>query len=198
MLVHVWCEYSAEVRDAFARRGHDAWSVDLLPSEVDGQHLQMDIRNVDYAGVDLLVCHIECTRTANSGVRWLYNPDRTVNLERWAAMERDARLFKWVMSLPIPRICMESPVLHGYATTIIGNGYDCKQIIQPWQFGHGETKATYLWLKGLPKLKPTDIVEGREQRIWRMAPSPTRGLERARTFRGIAEAMAEQWGCFDD
>jgi len=189
MLVHVWCEYSATIRQEFAKRGHDAWSVDLLPSEVDGQHLQMDIRDVDYTGIDLLICHIECTNTANSGVQWLWKqPGR---IER---MIEDALLFKWVLSLPIPRICMESPVMHGYATAVIGNGYDKRQTIQPWQFGHGETKATWLWLKGLPELKPTNIVNGREQRIWKMAPSPTRGLERSRTFRGVAEAMASQWG----
>jgi len=196
MLVHIWCEYSATIRAAFAKRGHDAWSVDLLPSEVAGQHLQMDIRDVDYTGVDLLICHIECTNIANSGVRWLYNPDKTLNLERWIAMERDAKLFKWVLSLPIPRICVENPILHKYALEIIGMNYT--QIIHPWQFGHGERKPTCLWLKGLPKLVPTNIVEGREQRIWKMAPSPTRGLERARTYRGIAVAMADQWGCFND
>jgi len=196
MLVHIWCEYSATIREEFAQRGHDAWSVDLLPSEVDGQHLQMDIRDVDYTGVDLLICHIECTNIANSGVRWLYNPDKTLNLERWIAMERDARLFKWVLGLPVPRICVENPIPHRYALEIIGMNYT--QIIHPWQFGHGERKPTCLWLKGLPKLKPTNIVEGREQRIWKMAPSPTRGLERARTYRGIAEAMVDQWGSLND
>ena len=196
MLVHIWCEYSAAIREAFARKGHDAWSVDLLPSEVDGQHLQMDIRDVDYSGVDLLICHIDCTNMCNSGVRWLYNPDKTLNLARWIAMEQDARLFKWVFSLPIPMICMENPIPHKYALDIIGTNYT--QIIHPWQFGHGERKPTCLWLKGLPKLRPTNVVRGREQRIWRMAPSPTRGQERARTFKGIAEAMAEQWGRQND
>ena len=192
MLVHIWCEYSAAIRQEFAKQGHDAWSVDLLPSEIDGQHLQMDIRNVDYTGIDLLICHIECTNLCNSGVRWLYNPDKTLNIERWIAMERDAKLFKWVLGLPIPQICMENPIPHKYALDIIGMKYT--QIIHPWQFGHGERKPTCLWLKGLPELKPTNIVAGREQRIWKMAPSPTRGLERARSFKGIAEAMATQWG----
>ena len=192
MLVHVWCEYSATIREAFARKGHDAWSVDLLPSEIAGNHLQMDIRDVDYDGIDLLICHIECTNIANSGVRWLYNPDKTLAVGRWEAMVRDATLFRWVLSLPIPMICVENPIPHRYAVAVIGVDYT--QIIHPWQFGHGERKPTCLWLKGLPKLTPTNVVEGREQRVWRMAPSPTRGLERSRTYRGIAEAMADQWG----
>jgi len=103
-------------------------------------------------------------------------------------------LFKWVMNLPIPRICMESPILHGYATAIIGNGYDCRQSIQPWQFGHGEVKKTGLWKRNLPDLVPTDIVDGREPRIWKMPPSKDRGKLRSLFYTGIAEAMANQWG----
>jgi len=200
-IVHVYCEYSAEVRDAFARRGHDAWSCDLLPSERGGKHIRADCRTLDRTGVNLLIGHPECTNICLSGVRWLYKGGRMengINPERWMNMVDDALFFKWMLELPVDRLALENPIPHKYALSIIGRSYD--QIIQPWQFGHGETKATCLWLKGLPKLIPTNIVSGREQRVHRMPPSATRGKERARTYRGIAEAMASQWGgdCYDE
>lgn len=185
--VIVDCEYSAEVRDAFARRGWDAWSCDLLPSERGGKHYQCDCRSLDYSDVDLVIAHPPCTRLSNSGVRWLFEREGY-----WVDMIEDALFFKWFVGLDVPCKGLENPIQHKYARAIIGREYD--QIIQPWQFGHGETKATCLWLFNLPKLIPTNIVQGREGRVWRMPPSPERAKERARTYPGIAEAMAEQWG----
>jgi hypothetical protein len=112
--------------------------------------------------------------------------------ERWAELDKGAEFFKVLMDAPIPKIAIENPIPHKYAVERIGRKYD--QLIQPWQYGHGETKATCLWLKGLPKLVPTDIVEGREQRIWKLPPSPDRWAERSKTYTGIAKAMADQWG----
>lgn len=184
MRVLVACEFSGIVRDAFNKRGHDAMSCDLLPTERPGWHYQGDIRNV-LTGWDLIIAHPPCTRLANSGVRWL----KERNL--WAEMADAAKFFKMFLEAPIERIAIENPIPHKYAIEIIGRSYD--QIIQPWQYGHGETKATCLWLKGLPKLKPTNIVEGRVARIHKMPPSTDRWKERSRTYTGIAEAMALQW-----
>lgn len=194
-LAYVICEYSAEVRDALDRRGVDAWSCDLLPSERGGKHFRMDCRLLDYSGVDMVVGHPDCTFLSLSGVRWLYKGGRKINgidPDRWGKMVDAALFFKWMLELDVPRLAIENPLPHGYALDIIGRKYD--QIIQPWQFGHGETKATCLWLKGLPKLVPTDIVDGREARIHHMTPSVDRGKERSRTLTGIAEAIADQWG----
>lgn len=191
MRVLIACEYSGTVRDAFAARGHDAWSCDILPTEIPGNHIQDDIfhvlHNIKYGFWDLIIAHPPCTYLSNSGVRWL-----STQAERIAKMKRGALFFKSLLYSNCDQICIENPIPHKYAIEIIGRKYD--QIIQPWQFGHGETKATCLWLKGLPKLKPTNIVEGREQRIWKMPPGPNRARERSRTFQGIAEAMADQWG----
>lgn len=195
MIVHVYCEFTAEVRDAFARKGHDAWSCDLIPSERGGQHFQTDCRLLDRTDVGLIIAHPECTRLCLSGIRWLYKGGRKVNgidETRWAKMVEDALFFRRLLELDVPKLAIENPIPHPYALAIIGRKYD--QIIQPWQFGHGETKATCLWLKGLPKLVPTSIVDGRLPRIHHMAPSPTRGRDRSRMYLGIAEAMAEQWG----
>lgn len=193
MKVLVACEYSGAVRDAFRALGHEAVSCDLLPTEVDGPHVQGDVLALLDQGWDLMVAHPPCTYLANSGARWLYEGGRgTVrDLARWAAMAEGAALFLRLLAAPIPRIAVENPVMHGHARAIIGSGPT--QVLQPWQFGHGETKATGLWLKGLPKLVPTNIVDGREQRVWKMGPSPERWRERSRTFEGIARAMAEQW-----
>ena len=203
MRILIACEFSGIVREAFKARGHDAWSCDLLPTEIPGQHYREDIFNVLFSeddkyppieSWDLMIAHPPCTRLANSGVRWL----RERNL--WEEMEKAAYLFRylWDARYQIKRVCIENPIPHKYAVEIIGRKYD--QIIQPWQFGHGETKATCLWLRGLPVLKPTNIVNKREQRIHKLSAlcgpdsSKTRQQDRSRTYPGIAAAMAEQWG----
>lgn len=188
MRVLIACEYSATVRDAFRARGFDAWSCDLLPTEGDPRwHIQGDALEVAYGQPwDMMVAHPPCTHTAVSGAR------------HFAAKRADGRqqaalaFIKALWDAPTPRKALEQPVsISGQA---IGRKAD--QVIQPWQFGHGETKATCLWLHGLPPLVPTDVVEGREPRVHRMAPSPDRWRERSRTYPGIARAFAEQWGDF--
>ena len=194
MKVLVACEFSGIVREAFRKRGHDAWSCDLLDSEIPGQHIKGDVLGILGKGWDLMVAHPPCTYLANSGVRWLKD-----NPERWGKMIEAAQFFlRLLMGLgasptwDIPRIAVENPIPHKYIYEIITWPYD--QIIQPWQFGHGETKATCLWLKNLPLLQSTNIVEGRSGRVWRESPSPDRWKNRSRTYQGIANAMAEQWG----
>lgn len=187
MKILIACEYSAIVRDAFRKLGHDAWSCDILPTEGDPSfHFQGDVMEVLDKGWDMLIAHPPCTRLCNSGVMWLERR----NL--WNDMEKGAEFFKKLLEYPIEKIAVENPIPHKYALTLIGRKYD--QIIQPWQFGHGETKATCLWLKNLPKLKPTKIVSGREQRLHNLPPSKDRAKIRGKTFQGIADAMAEQWG----
>ena len=192
MRVLIGCEESGTVREAFAAFGHDAWSCDILPSRKAGNHIQADILTVLNDGWDLAIFHTPCTYLSNSGVRWLYNSDGSNNQERWGAMLKDAELFKACMLSSIPKIAMENPIMHKYAKQIIGREQD--QVIQPYQFGHGETKATCLWLKNLPLLQETNRVNGREQRIWKMPPGPNRQRDRSVTFQGIADAMAAQWG----
>jgi hypothetical protein len=185
--VLVACEYSGAVREAFRRRGFEAWSCDLLPAD-DGSpfHVQGDARELLSHGWDLLIAHPPCTRLANSGVRWLHER----NL--WAELEEATDLFRAFLDAPVARIAVENPIPHKYALGRIGERYT--QIVQPWQYGHGESKATCLWLRGLPELVPTDVVEGREQRVWKLPPSPDRWKLRSTTYTGIAEAMADQWG----
>jgi len=187
MRVLVGCEYSGIVRDAFTAAGHYAMSCDLLPSETPGPHFMGDVREVLDAGWDLAVFHPPCTYLANSGVRWLHERP-----ERWAQMREGAALFRALLDAPIPRIAIENPVMHRYAVECIGRKHD--QTFQPWHFGHGEVKRVCLWLRGLPPLTPTCIVEGREARVHRMPPGPDRQKERSRFFVGIAAAMAHQWG----
>jgi hypothetical protein len=139
----------------------------------------------------MIVAHPPCTYLSNSGVRWLYNPDKSKNKERWENMRKGAEFFNIFLNSDIPRIAVENPIQHKYARELIRKP---DQIIQPWQYGHGETKATCLWLKNLPPLYPTDIVEGREQRIFLMPRTEKRGFERSKTYQGIADAMADQWG----
>ncbi len=181
MRVLVACEFSGTVRDAFAARGHYAVSCDLLPSEKPGKHYLGDVRDLICQQWDLMIAHPPCTHLAVSGARW------------WKEKEREQRealdFVGDLMSAPIRSVCIENPI-----SKISSAIRKPDQIIQPWQFGHGETKATCLWLKGLPLLKPTNVVEGREARIHRMPPGPNRWKERSRTFQGIADAMAEQWG----
>lgn len=188
------CEESGVVREEFHRLGYNAWSCDLLPSRKVGNHLQMDALDaLKVMKWDMMIFFAPCTFLANSGARWLYNKDKTKNEARWLEMEKAAKFFNALLDADIPLIAGENPIQHKHARNLIRKQ---DQIIQPWMFGHGETKATCLWLKGLPKLQPTNIVSGREQRIWKMPPSETRQRDRSTTFLGIGKAMAKQWGYF--
>ncbi len=185
MRVMVACEFSGTVRDAFIARGHDAHSCDLLPSESDaGPHFQQDIREIPLESYDLLIAHPPCTHLAVSGARWFK--------EKVTEQEEALDFVRWILAAPVPRIALENPI-----SIISSRIRKPDQIIQPYQFGHGETKATCLWLKHLPPLFPTRLVDGREARVHRMPPGPDRWKERSRTFAGIAEAMADQWGNLD-
>jgi len=186
MKVLVACEFSGIVREAFRKRGHDAWSCDLLPTEIPSRfHYQEDIRNHLDEYYDLVIFHPICTRLANSGVRWL----KERNL--WGNLHNGAEFFNLRHKFNSPRVGTENPIPHKYAINLIGK---YSQIIQPWQFGHPETKAICLWLENLPPLIPTNIVSGREGRIWKESPGPDRWKRRSRFYPGIADAMAEQWG----
>lgn len=178
--VLVACEFSGIVRDAFIRHGCDAVSCDVLPSETVGPHRQEDVLGLLGEGWDLLIAHPPCTHLASSGARWFKNKVT----EQVAALD----FVRLLLDAPILRIALENPV--GVISSKVRRP---EQIIQPWQFGHGETKATCLWLKDLPLLRYTQIVPGREARIHRMSPSPERWRERSRTYSGIADAMASQW-----
>lgn len=180
MKVLIACEFSGIVREAFAKRGHDAWSCDFLPSEIPGKHLQCDMRELDYSGWDMLIAFPPCTYLCSSGARWWKGKEK----QQAAAID----FVLWVASLPVPCIAIENPV--GKLSTMWRKP---DQIIQPWRFGHGETKATCLWLKNLPCLTPTNIVEGRIARVHHESERPDRWKRRSRTLKGIAEAMAEQW-----
>lgn len=195
--VLVACEFSGVVRRAFAARGHDAWSCDLLPAEDrSNKHITGDVRDILRDGWDMLiVAHPPCTRLCNSGVRWLTAPPAGKTLDQmWRELDEGAALFSDCWNAPVERIAVENPVMHRHAKERIRNYQEPAQSIQPWQFGHGETKRTCLWLKGLPTLAPTKIVEGRTPRVHHMPPGPDRWKERSRFFPGVAEAMADQWG----
>lgn len=184
MKVLVACEYSGTVRDAFARAGHDAWSCDVLPTESPGQHYQGDVRDILGNGWDLMIAHPPCTYLSVSGMHW------TTRGLRDPKLTEDALKFvQLLLNADIPRIALENPV--SIISTRIRKP---DQIVQPWMFGHGETKATCLWLKNLPKLLPTNVVEGREQKMWKMSPGKDRWKKRSKTYQGIADAMAAQWG----
>ena len=163
------CEYSGTVRDAFKKHGWDAWSCDILPSETAGNHIHGDVRGVLNDGWDLMVAHPPCTHLAVSGARWF----KDKQTEQSEALD----FVRLLLAAPIDRIALENPV-----SIISSSIRKPDQVIQHWQFGHGETKATCLWLKNLPKLIPTNIVEGRESRIHKMPPGPNRWKERSRTF----------------
>ena len=189
MRVLVACEYSGRVRQAFRELGHDAWSCDLYQPAEDGSpwHRAGDAARIAREGWDLMIAHPPCTHLAVSGSRWFV--EKRASGEQQEAIE----FFMALANAPIPRIAIENPVC------IMSSVWrEPDQIIQPWQFGHGETKATCLWLKGLPPLIPTAIVPGREPRVHRMSPGPDRWKERSRTYQGIADAMAEQWGNYSD
>jgi hypothetical protein len=199
--VLIACEYSGRVRQAFRALGHDAWSCDLLESEDDSpHHIQGDVMHQLLTGGmylpgatmphrpwDLMIAHPPCTHLAVSGSRWF--EEKRESGEQQEAIE----FFMALAKAPIPRIAIENPVC------IMSSVWrEPDQVIQPWQFGHGETKATCLWLKGLPPLLPTNIVPGRDPRVHRMSPSPDRWKERSRTYEGIALAMAKQWSDYTD
>lgn len=195
MRVLVACEYSGTVRDAFARMGHYAMSCDLLPTDKDGNHYVGDVADILYDGWDLMIAHPPCTYLTNSGVTWLHK-DPT----RWDKLNDGAAFFKLLLNAPISKIAIENPIMHKYAKERIG-GVKQSQVIQPWMFGHMEQKATCLWLKGLPLLKPTNNVKNEmlklpknvAQRLHYLPPGPERWKLRSTTFKGIADAMAKQW-----
>ena len=169
------------MRDAFLQKGHEVVSCDLLPTEKTGPHVQGDVLQIMHQGWDMLIGHPPCTHLAVSGARWFKDK-----------MKEQADAVAFFMSLAnsgISKVCLENPV-----SVMSTKWRKPDQIIQPWQFGHPETKATCLWLQNLPKLKPTNVVEGREARVHKMPPSADRWKNRSRTFKGIAEAMADQWG----
>lgn len=197
--VLVACEYSATVRDAFRALGHDAWSCDILPTDGDSRwHIEGDALEAVYGGGhwDLMIAHPPCTYMTNAGVTWLHK-DPT----RWEKLDEGAAFFKALWDAPIQRIAIENPVMHKYAKERIG-GMQQTQTIQPYQFGHMEQKATCLWLKGLMPLRPTTdlkaetkaLPDNQRQRLHYLPPSADRWKLRSTTFKGIAEAMADQWG----
>jgi hypothetical protein len=194
MKILVACEFSGIVREALRAKGHDAWSCDLLPTEQPGQHIQGSVFDVLLDSWDGLIAHPPCTFLTNSGVRWLYNADGTINGDRWGKMLDAVGFFNTFIGervSHIPMVAVENPIMHKHAREQIACAYT--QIIQPWQFGHGETKATCLWLRGLPKLNPSNIVAGRVGKVHHEAPGPDRWKNRSRTYTGIAAAFAEQW-----
>lgn len=183
MRVLVACEFSGIVRDAFIEKGHDAISCDLLPTERPGPHYQGNVLDIINDGFDLMIAHPPCTDLCVSGARWF--KDKIKDGRQKVAID----FFLLFTTTKCEKVCIENPI--GIMSTHYGKP---SQIIQPWQFGHGETKATCLWLKGLPNLTPTNIVDGRENRIHKMPPSKNRSILRSKTYTGIAKAMAEQWG----
>lgn len=183
MKILVACEYSGRVRDAFIRAGHDAVSCDILPTEKPGPHYQGSVLDILDDGWDMMIAFPPCTHLASSGARWF--PEKRADGRQQAG----ADFFMRMINAPIERIAVENPI------GIMSRSYrKPDQIIQPWQYGHGETKATCLWLKNLPLLQPTCVVEGREPRMWKLPPSKDRAKIRSETYQGIADAMASQWG----
>ena len=196
MRVLVACEYSGTVRDAFIRAGHYAASCDLLPSDSPlGDHYRCNVMDIIDHGWDLMIAHPPCTYLTNSGVCWLHKDP-----SRWALLDEGAAFFKSLLEAPIPMKCIENPIQHKYAKERIGRKQN--QVIQPWMFGHMEQKATCLWLEGLPLLEPTDNVKAQmlelpkreRERLHYLPPSKDRWKLRSATYKGIAEAMAQQWG----
>ena len=181
MRVLIACEFSGIVRDAFLKQGHDAVSIDLLPGESHGPHVEDNVLDYLDSIWDMMVAFPPCTHLAVSGARWFKDKQQE---------QQDAiSFFLQLYNAPIPKICIENPV--GIMSSVLRKP---DQYIHPWQFGHGETKKTGLWLKNLPLLQPTNIVEGRDNRVHREPPSKDRWKNRSRFYPGIAKAMAEQWG----
>lgn len=193
----VACEYSGVVRDAFLARGHDAVSADLLPTESPGPHLMGDVRPQLRRRWDLVIAHPPCTYLCNSGVRWLHRDEAGREVPRgtgrWVKMQAAAEFFLACFHANAPRVAVENPTMHKYAIAALG-GLRPTCAVQPWEHGHGETKRTCFWTRGLPPLMPTDVVTGRVGAVHVEPPGPDRGKIRSKTYRGIAEAMAEQWG----
>ena len=185
MKILIACEFSGIVRDAFAYRGHNAWSCDLLPTERVGNHIQDDVLKHLGDGWDMMIAFPPCTYLAASAARWFKH--------RQTEQKQALEFVRLLLNAPILRIALENPV--GVISTRVRKP---DQIIQPWQFSCGETKATCLWLKCLPLLQPTNIVPGRVSRIYYEPPSSDRWKNRSRTYQGIAEAMASQWGTFGE
>ena len=196
MRVLVACEFSGIVRDAFIAKGHDAMSCDLLPSDRLGPHHQGDVLDVLDDGWDMMIAHPPCTYLANSGVSWLHRQSG-----RWSKMRDGADFFHLLLHANIPKIAVENPVMHGYAVDIVGRKHD--QTVQPYEFGHPESKRTCLWLVNLPELVPTIVLDKPTSGKWnnqtpsgqnKLGPSPDRWKLRSTTYQGIARAMADQWG----
>jgi hypothetical protein len=193
--VLVACEFSGTVRDAFLARGHDAMSCDLLPTESPGPHHEGDVREVLGDGWDLMVAHPPCTYLTNSGVRWLHE-----DITRWPKMVDGALFFRELLNAPIPRVAVENPIMHNYAARFVGQRQT--MVVQPWMFGHEESKATGLWLRGLPPLVSTEDVRAamlaKPKNEWarcHFAPATKdRWKVRSVTYPGLAAAMADQWG----
>lgn len=203
--VLVACECSGVVRDEFLKAGFDAWSCDLKPSEKPtNRHIQGDVREFLGDGWDLLmVAHPPCTRLCNSGVRWLHNPPRGKTLaQMWHELREGARFFSDMWRAPIPRVCVENPVMHRHAKELIQDYEPPAQSVQPWQFAtcedgpDNEKKRTCFWLRNLAPLRPTGTLDGSTARdsIHKARPGPDRAAFRSRFFPGIAQAMAAQWG----
>ena len=204
MKILIACEYSGSVRDAFIKQGHDAMSCDLVPTDSPGPHYQGSVFDVLNDGWDMMIAHPPCTYLAVSGNRWLYNKDKSRNEERWKNREEGLDFVRALMNAPIDKIVIENPV-----SCISSEIRKPDQIIQPWQFGDEAQKTTCLWLKNLPKLKPTKIVgkgefvtfkSGKKHPAWyaeAFAKAKTKAERqklRSKTFQGIADAMASQWG----
>lgn len=190
MRVLIACEYSGRMREAFRRRGHDAWSCDLIPSEDDSpHHITGNVLDVIGDGWDMMIAHPPCTYLCNSGVRWLHEKEG-----RWQEMEAAAAFFLELLNAPIDRVAVENPVMHGYAREIIGRRADFT--VQPWMFGDNFKKRTCFWTRGLTPLKATSSLDGSSAvaECHRMPPGPNRWKERSRTYAGMAKAAAEQWG----
>lgn len=197
MKILVACEFSGTVRDAFIKRGHDAVSCDILDGEGDGPHIKGDVSRVIYGqSWDMIIAHPPCTYLCNSGVSWLHRDN-----SRWGKLKDAADFFNMFLNIPVMKLCVENPIMHKYAKELIG-GRRQSQIVQPWMFGHPEQKATCLWLRGLPLLQPTNDVRdemesmtpAERQKLHWLPPSKDRWKLRSKTFQGIADAMAEQWG----
>tara|TARA_R110002020_G_C16048404_1_gene754367 strand:- start:59 stop:694 length:636 start_codon:yes stop_codon:yes gene_type:complete len=197
MRVLIACEYSGAVRDAFIAKGHQAISADILPTEKPGPHHLGDVRELLSEKWDLIIAHPPCTYLCNSGVRWLHTEPG-----RWEKLEAAAKFFRLFLKSPTPRICIENPIMHKYAIELLG-GRKQTQTIQPYEYGHPESKRTALWLKGLPPLRPTEILSRPARGFWNnqtpsgrngLPPSKDRAKLRSKTYEGIAAAMADQWG----
>ncbi len=196
MKILIACEYSGTVRDAFAKKGHDVTSCDLLPTDKPGKHYQGDVFDIINDGFDLMIAHPPCTYLTNAGVKHLHK-----DAKRWIDLFEAAEFFKKLLNADIPKIAVENPIMHKYAKRLIGDVKQ-SQVIQPWMFGHMEQKATCLWLRGLPELQPTNNVKeemmklpkNKRERLHYLPPSKDRAKLRSTTYTGIAAAMAEKWG----